>query len=66
MCMDVVLGKSFHLLQCLSFPTGKISTTTFKYIGINDSQVPKVITNRAKETKQSKTNKTNTKQNPLQ
>ena len=49
--MYVDLGKSFHLLQCLSFPTGKISTTTYECIGKNDFQVPKLITNRAKQSK---------------
>lgn len=29
----VDLGKSFHLLQCLSSPTGKISTTMYKQSG---------------------------------
>jgi len=66
--MYVDLGKSFHLLQCLSFPTGKISTTTYEYVGKNDFQVPKLITNRSKQSKakQNKKNKSNTKQKPLQ
>lgn len=29
----VDLGKSFHLLQCPSSPTGKISTTMYKHSG---------------------------------